>query len=145
MEFRLIYEGPLHGQGAKSGHKWEIRRALHPQLQRLWRERPLKDAASSLLAHPALLWGVTVFYGLVAGLGEGAERALVSDFAGNAERGTAFGWYHLMLGLAAIPGGALFGAVWHFAGAAWAFSYAGILGLAAAALMRLWVPPRPVV
>ena len=54
MEFRLIYEGPLHGQGAKSGHKWEIRRALHPQLQRLWRERPLKDAASSLLAHPAL-------------------------------------------------------------------------------------------
>lgn len=93
-------------------------------------------------AHPALLWGVTVFYGLVAGLGEGAERALVSDFAGDAERGTAFGWYHLMLGLAAIPGGALFGTVWHFAGAAWAFSYAGILGLAAAALMRLWVPPR---
>jgi len=28
MEFRLIYEGPLHGQGAKSPHKWEIRRAL---------------------------------------------------------------------------------------------------------------------
>lgn len=53
MEFRLIYEGPLHGQGAKSGHKWEIRRTLHPQLQRLWRERPLKDAAHSLLAHPA--------------------------------------------------------------------------------------------
>ena len=53
MEFRLIYEGPLHGQGAKSSHKWEIRRALHPQLQRLWRERPLKDVAHTLLAHPA--------------------------------------------------------------------------------------------
>ena len=53
MEFRLIYEGPLHGQGAKSSHKWEIRRALHPQLQRLWQERPLKDAATRLLAHPA--------------------------------------------------------------------------------------------
>jgi hypothetical protein len=54
MEFRLIYEGPLHGQGAKSAHKWEIRRALHPQLQRLWQEqRPLREAAEHLLAHPA--------------------------------------------------------------------------------------------
>ncbi len=55
MEFRLIYEGPLHGQGAKSPHKWEIRRALHPQLRRLWREPPIKDSAATILAHPALL------------------------------------------------------------------------------------------
>ena len=49
MEFRLIYEGPLHGQGAKSGHKWEIRRALHPQLQRLWQtQRPLREQAALL-------------------------------------------------------------------------------------------------
>ena len=53
MEFRLIYEGPLHGQGARSPHKWEIRRALHPQLQRLWQQRPLADASAALLAHPA--------------------------------------------------------------------------------------------
>lgn len=54
MEFRLIYEGPLHGQGAKSPHKWEIRRALHPQLERLWQlQMPLREAAPHLLAHPA--------------------------------------------------------------------------------------------
>ena len=53
MEFRLIYEGPLHGQGAKSPHKWEIRRALHPQLRRLWQEQPLTDVAADLLAFPA--------------------------------------------------------------------------------------------
>lgn len=53
MEFRLLYEGPLHGQGAKAPHKWEIRRALHPQLQRLWRTPPLKDVADTLLALPA--------------------------------------------------------------------------------------------
>jgi hypothetical protein len=53
MEFRLIYEGPLRGQGARSAHKWDIRRALHPQLQRLWSEHPLKEAAIDLLAHPA--------------------------------------------------------------------------------------------
>ncbi|MFN3416739.1 MAG: hypothetical protein ACK4ZD_10560 [Caldimonas sp.] len=53
MEFRLLYEGPLHGQGAKAPHKWEIRRALHPQLQQLWRAPPLKDVADTLLAFPA--------------------------------------------------------------------------------------------
>lgn len=54
MEFRLIYEGALHGQGAKSPHKWEIRRALHPQLKQLWEmQRPLREQAGSLLAHPA--------------------------------------------------------------------------------------------
>jgi hypothetical protein len=52
MEFRLIYEGPLHGQGAKSPHKWEIRRALHPQLKRLWQEPPLKELSDHLLARP---------------------------------------------------------------------------------------------
>ncbi|MCK6427293.1 MAG: hypothetical protein L6Q75_19735 [Burkholderiaceae bacterium] len=52
MEFRLVYEGPLHGQGAKSPHKWAIRRALHPQLQRLWQEQPLREVASTLLAFP---------------------------------------------------------------------------------------------
>lgn len=60
MEFRLIYEGPLHGQSAKSSHKWEIRRALHPQLQRLWRERPLADQAETLLAHPAQAASISV-------------------------------------------------------------------------------------
>ena len=54
MEFRLIYEGPLRGQGAKSTHKWEIRRSLHPQLRRLWQEHPLRDSAETLLAHPPL-------------------------------------------------------------------------------------------
>lgn len=49
MEFRLVYEGPLLAQGAKAAHKWEIRRALHPQLARLWQEKPLVGAAPKLL------------------------------------------------------------------------------------------------
>lgn len=49
MEFRLVYEGPLLAQGAKAAHKWEIRRALHPQLARLWQDRPLATAAERLL------------------------------------------------------------------------------------------------
>ena len=60
MEFRLIYEGPLRGQGAKSSHKWEIRRALHSQLERLWQTRPLADAAPTLLARPPSAQGGSI-------------------------------------------------------------------------------------
>ena len=53
MEFRLIYEGPLPGQAARSEHKWAIRKALHPQLERLWSQEPLSAGAAEWLAFPA--------------------------------------------------------------------------------------------
>jgi len=32
--------------------------------------------------------------------------------ATDVERGTAFGWYNMIVGLAAIPAGVLFGVIW---------------------------------
>jgi MFS family permease len=72
------------------------------------------------------LWTASVFYGLFAGMSEGAERAIISDHAQPPERGTAFGWYHLMTGVAAIPAGLLFGSIWQFQSAAAAFLFAGL-------------------
>src|SRR4051812_10962762 len=60
------------------------------------------------------LWAVAIFYGLCTGMSEGAERAIISGYADPRERGTAFGWYHLMVGIAAIPAGLLFGSIWQF-------------------------------
>jgi MFS family permease len=91
---------------------------------------------------PLGLWLVTLGYGLFAGLGEGAERAVVADFAGERSRGAAFGWYNLVAGLAAIPAGLLFGTVWHFQGAAAAFTLAAAVALAAVVLLRAWAWPR---
>ena len=51
----------------------------------------------------------------------GAERALVRDLAAPAERGTAFGWFHMLVGLAAIPAGLLLGGLWAFYGVKLAF------------------------
>lgn len=87
------------------------------------------------------LWTVTIAYGLFFGLGEGAEKALISDFAAPAEQGTAFGWYYLVLGLAAIPAGLLFGVVWHFQSAAMAFFLAAGIACIAALLLRGWAWP----
>ena len=87
------------------------------------------------------LWMVTIAYGLFFGLGEGAEKALISDFAAPAEQGTAFGWYYLILGLAAIPAGLLFGAVWQFQSAAMAFFLAAAVAALAVLLLRGWAWP----
>ncbi|WP_394807801.1 MFS transporter [Nitrosomonas sp.] len=87
------------------------------------------------------LWMVSIFYGLLIGLSEGAERALISDYASPDERGTAFGWYHLVSGIAAIPAGLLFGIIWHVFGSAVAFLFASLLALLAIVLLRLWAWP----
>lgn len=90
------------------------------------------------------LWTIVVIYGLFTGLSEGAERALISDYAQTGEQGTAFGWYHLVIGISAIPAGLLFGMIWHYQSAEAAFIVAGCLSALAALLLRCWArtPPR---
>ena len=95
----------------------------------------------STVEHSAGLWSVSIFYGLCAGMSEGAERAIISDYASPRERGTAFGWYHLMVGIAAIPAGLLFGSIWQFHSAAMAFFFAGSLAALSAFLLRTWAWP----
>jgi MFS family permease len=87
------------------------------------------------------LWVITIGYGFFAGLGEGAERALIGDFSTRRESGTAFGWYNLVLGLVAIPSGLLFGGLWHSFGAPAAFGAAGSFAALAVVLLLLWVRP----
>jgi MFS family permease len=94
-----------------------------------------------IVEHSAGLWTVSIFYGLCAGMSEGAERANISDYASPRERGTAFGWYHLMVGIAAIPAGLLFGSIWQFQGAPMAFFFAGSLAALSALLLRAWAWP----
>lgn len=86
-----------------------------------------------------LLWGVGLALGVYFGLTEGAERALVRDLASPTERGTAFGWYHMMAGLSAIPAGLLLGGLWSYFGVTVAFVVsAAITALATAGFIR-WV------
>ena len=85
-------------------------------------------------------WALFVVYGLFFALTEGTERALVADFSG-AKRGTAFGWFHLTVGLGALPASVMFGLIWDRAGASSAF-YLGAL-LAAIAAVGIALIPKP--
>lgn len=78
------------------------------------------------------IWVAVAVYGLFTGAMEGVERALVSDLAHEEQKGTAFGWYHMIGGLAAIPNGLAFGLIWHYAGAQWAFTAAGLVSVVCA-------------
>lgn len=87
------------------------------------------------------LWLLSLALGLHFGLTEGAERALVRDLAPSAERGTAFGWFHMFVGLAAIPAGLLLGGLWTLSGANSAFLVSA--AITAAASLFFWWHVRP--
>lgn len=65
---------------------------------------------------------------------EGVEKALVADLATPGERGTAFGWFNLVTGLALLPASLLFGWLMQAYSAPAAFAVAAAIALLAAAL-----------
>ena len=81
----------------------------------------------------AAAWVLFLALGLVAGLTESPERALVAAFAG-ARQGSGFGVYHAASGAAALAGGLLLGGAFQRAGGASAFTASAVLGLALALL-----------
>ena len=90
---------------------------------------------------PASVVGLFLAYGLFAAATEGAERAFVADFVPAERRGTAFGWFHLAVGLSALPASVMFGILWSRFGAPAAFGVSACLALAASGLLVLLPAP----
>ena len=91
---------------------------------------------------PAALLAVLGVYSLHAALSEGSERALVADLVPAASRGRAFGWFHGLVGAAALPASAVFGLLWTRHGSATAFLAGAAIALAAALFLAVAVPDR---
>ena len=88
-------------------------------------------AAGMSFAHgPLAAWMLFLALGVVAGLTESPERALVAASAGE-HQGTGFGVYYALTGLAALLGGVALGILFQRASGATAFlvSAGGALGL----------------
>ena len=82
----------------------------------------------------AAAWGLFLALGLVNGLTESPERALVARLAG-AHQGSGFGLYHGITGFAALVGGVALGAVFQRYGAGPAFLTSAVAGLG---LVLVW-------
>lgn len=89
--------------------------------------------AFALVTQRETVVAVFLAYGVFHGLCEPSEKALVADLAPKALRGTAFGYYNLVVGLFALPASLLFGVV----AQAWNYPSAFAVGAALAGLASL--------
>jgi len=91
-------------------------------------------AGGMAVAHGlAAAWALFLGFGLVAGLTESPERALVAAVAGD-RQGSGFGFYHAATGVAGLAGGVVLGAVFQRADGGTAFLVSAVAGLALALL-----------
>ncbi len=86
------------------------------------------------------LFLLTAAYGTSHGLVEGAERGLIADLAPGHKRGTAFGAYNLLIGMAALAASTAFGAAWDRFGSITAFCGSASFALVASISLLLLLP-----
>lgn len=91
--------------------------------------------------HAWLTIPLFLLYAAASASTEGAERALIGDQAPDGVRGTAFGLYHMGIGLLALPGALWFGVVWEWVGMGTAFALSATLTLVTG-LALLWLARR---
>jgi MFS family permease len=88
------------------------------------------------------IWALFLFYGLFFGLTEGVEKALVADMVGKENRGLAYGFYNLAIGISALPASLVFGFIWKAAGFKAAFIMGSSLALLAAIMLLFLKAPK---
>jgi MFS family permease len=100
------------------------------------------DVVLALATNLAGLAAGVVLWGLHMGFTQGLLSAMVAQASPAPLRGTAFGVFNLMSGLAMLAASALAGALWHFVGPAATFwmgaALAGISALLARSTLKQW-------
>jgi len=95
----------------------------------------------AVVTDPNSFIAIFLAYGVFYGLCEPSQKAFVGDLVPPTLRGTAFGYFNLVVGLAALPASVLFG----FVGQAWGYPAAFTIGALLAGLAGLslvFVPKR---
>jgi MFS family permease len=93
---------------------------------------------------PWHVWGIFLAYGAHYGLTEPAEKALLRDLTPPHLRGRAYGAYHFVIGVTAVPAGLVTGALWERFGARVALGVAASTAALAALLLGVWLLQRRV-
>jgi MFS family permease len=91
----------------------------------------------------AAVWGVFAVYGVYMAIADGNGRALLAEFSSGERHGTAFGAYHMVVGLGALPASVIAGLLYdHVSAAAPFWVGAGAAALAGALMLALVPEPR---
>lgn len=81
-------------------------------------------------------------YGLFVAATEGVEKAMVADIAPSDQRGTAFGWFNMIVGIFLLPSSVIFGYLYENLNSAVAFGFSGGCSVVACLLLWHWFRPR---
>jgi MFS family permease len=76
-------------------------------------------------------------YALHYAITEPAEKTMAANLVTSEQRGLAFGWFNLAIGVAALPSSVIFGWLYEAYGAAVAFGWGAALALLAASLLAV--------
>jgi len=100
-----------------------------------WAAYALTYVGFGLASQRWQILGLFLVYALYHGLAEGAERAIIADLSDRGARGRAYGLYHGLVGVAALPAGIFTGLVWDRFGPAWALGANAACAVLASALL----------
>lgn len=90
----------------------------------------------------AAAWGVFALYGVYMGIADGNGRALLGEFSSSGRHGTAFGAYHMVSGLGALPASIVAGLLYERVSPAAPF-WLGAGAAALAGVLMLVLVPEP--
>jgi MFS family permease len=79
-----------------------------------------------------------VLYGIFVAATEGVEKAMVADIAPASRRGTAFGWFNLIVGVGLLPASLGFGFLYETWSPLVAFGFSAACALSATVLLWVW-------
>jgi MFS family permease len=96
----------------------------------------------ALARSAAAAWGVFAVYGVYMAIADGNGRALLAEFAPGTKRGTAFGAYHMVVGVAALPASVIAGLLYDHVSASAPF-WVGAAAAVLAGILMLSLVPEP--
>jgi MFS family permease len=96
----------------------------------------------ALARSQAAAWGVFALYGVYMGIADGNGRALLAEFSSSERHGTAFGAYHMVVGLGALPASVVAGLLYEKVSPAAPF-WVGAGAAALAGVLMLVLVPEP--
>ncbi|MBN2057921.1 MAG: MFS transporter [Candidatus Saganbacteria bacterium] len=87
-------------------------------------------------------WLLFIIFGLAVAIIEAVPRAMVPDMVPSEVKGTAYGFYHMLVGLMDLPASLIAGLLWDAFGPLVAFSYGGVVAVISAGLLFILVPEK---
>lgn len=122
--------------------EWSDRIGRRPMLIAAYLLFAVVYALLAWRATPAWVIGAFAIFGLHSALVEGSQRSLIGDLVSDARRGTAYGLYYTVTGVALLPASVIAGVLWKVCGARATFATDAALALLAALLFVLLLPAR---